>query len=171
MITALTGTPGTGKSTAASILVARDHVVTTVEKLAQECNAAVETDDGLEIDVDKLSSKLTGEEEKNTVVVGHLAHLMPNSLCIVLRCHPNLLKSRLEKRGYAEEKTRENAEAEAIDLILVEALEKCNVVFEIDTTDMSPEEVANAIESIINGEGVEFSPGNVDWSQAVMDWY
>lgn len=171
MFTALTGTPGTGKSTATSILVARGHIVTTVETLAQEHNAAVETGDGLEIDVDRLSSELSGKEEENTIIVGHLAHLLPNSLCIVLRCHPNLLKSRLEKRGYADEKARENAEAEAIDLILVEALERCKAVFEIDTTDMNPEGVAVAIESIINGKGVEFSPGNVDWSQAVMDWY
>ena len=62
-------------------------------------------------------------------------------------------------------------EAEAIDLVLVEAVEACQNVFEINAGTMSLEEMGDAIESIINGEGDKFPPGRVDWSQVVMDWY
>ncbi len=89
----------------------------------------------------------------------------------MLRCHPDLLRTRLEERGYTDEKVRENVEAEAIDLILVEALDACERVFEIDATALTPEAVADSIERIINGKGDDYLPGRVDWSQVVSDWY
>jgi len=53
---------------------------------------------------------------------------------------------RLEARGYSEEKIRENIEAEALDVILVEAFEWCEKVFEINTTEKSIEETGQDIE-------------------------
>jgi adenylate kinase len=60
------------------------------------------------------------------------------------------------------EKTRENLEAEALDVILVEAVEFCSRVDEIDTTGRSPPEVAELVTRIIKGELVQ-PPGQVDW--------
>ena len=44
------------------------------------------------------------------------------------------LEMRLKSRGYSEEKIKENIEAEALDVILVEAFEWCKKVFEVNTT-------------------------------------
>jgi adenylate kinase len=171
MLVALTGTPGTGKSSAAAVMRKRGHYVVSVEELAREHDAGIESQGGLVVDTQKLSSSLCWKEDSDFIIEGHLAHHLPNTLCIVMRCHPDRIKSRLMKRGYDDDKIRENMEAEAVDLILIEAVEACSNVFEINASDIRPEDVADAIESIINGKSVEFSPGNVDWSQVVMDWY
>jgi adenylate kinase len=170
MRVALTGTPGTGKTEVGNILKSKGNEVRNVRDLAAEFRAASETDEGLEIDVEVLTNSLPDPEE-TIVIEGHLAHLLPNDICIVLRCNPNVLRDRLEARGYSEEKVRENMEAEAIDLILVEALDNCVRVFEIDTSDLESDRVADAIENVIKGNADSYSPGNVDWSQVVMDWY
>ncbi|KYK27881.1 MAG: hypothetical protein AYK23_02000 [Candidatus Proteinoplasmatales archaeon SG8-5] len=166
----LTGTPGTGKTEAGIILKTKGYDVRNVKDLAAEFGAASETDEGMEIDVALLTNLLPHSEEI-IIIEGHLAHLLPNDLCIVLRCNPNVLRERLEARGYPEDKVRENMEAEAIDLILVEAFESCDRVFEIDASDLDPDGVAQAIENVINGDADGRSPGSVDWSQVVMDWY
>jgi len=167
MYVAITGTPGTGKTAAATIL---GRSVVSVRELAIEKGACSGPENDLEVDVKALSSELPGSEDLQ-MIEGHLAHWLPVSICIVLRCSPQTLGRRLKDRDYPEEKTRENMEAEAVDVILVEALENCEKVFEIDTTELDPEEVAGAIENVINGKGDEYLPGNVDWSQVVLDWY
>ena len=171
MLVALTGTPGTGKTAAAEILKERGYDVVSVETLARQNDCALETPDGLEVDTDKLSEIIKDDADKKTIIDGHLAHMLSNNSCIVLRCRPDVLKSRLNEREYAEEKIRENLEAEAVDLILVEAMESCKAVFEIDASKLSVEEVADAIESIIKGSGDCYLPGKIDWSQVVLDWY
>jgi adenylate kinase len=87
---------------------------------------------------------------------------------IVLRCNPLTLKKRLRNRGWSEEKVLENVEAEVVDTILMEAL-RCKEVYEIDTTNMKSEEVANAIERILKrkGESFSFKPGRIDWIREV----
>jgi len=60
------------------------------------------------------------------------------------------------------EKTSENLEAEALDVILVEAVEFCSRVDEIDTTGRSPSEVSELVTRIIEGK-LELPPGKVDW--------
>ena len=67
--------------------------------------------------------------------------------------------------------SRENVEAEAIDLILSESLETCLFVFEIDVSELSTEAIADAIERIMKGEVDDYPPGKVDWSMVVMNWY
>jgi adenylate kinase len=81
---------------------------------------------------------------------------------------------RLKSRGYSEEKVRENIEAEALDVILVEAFEWCKKVFEIDTTGKGIEETGQDIEKIIDHilsgseeELSEYKPGSIDWIDLV----
>ena len=73
-----------------------------------------------------------------TIVDSHLSHHIAD-IVIVLRTDPAVLKGRLEKRNYSEEKIKENLEAEALDIILAESVEWCDRVFEINTTDESAE--------------------------------
>ncbi|MCK5397849.1 MAG: adenylate kinase family protein [Thermoplasmata archaeon] len=166
----LTGTPGTGKTTVAKILASRGYATITVEELAREHGCLEEVDKDLEVDVDALA-KVISQPEEPIILEGHLAHFLPGQMNIVLRCHPDIIRTRLEARGYDSEKIRENVEAEAIDIILSESINKCLFVFEIDATKLPLDKIADSIERIMNGEIDDYSPGKVDWSKVVMDWY
>ncbi len=170
MLIALTGTPGVGKSTVAEILRRRGYKVLSVNELAERFNCVIGEEDGCKIvDVDELSKKVKDIVEDLTIVEGHLSHLLNPDLVIVLRCNPLELKRRLESKEWHEEKILENVEAELVDVILIEALDSVGEVYEIDTTNMSPEEVANAVEEILKGKGGKYKPGKIDWISEVGD--
>ena len=170
MFIALTGTPGTGKTTVAELLAKRNYAIATVEELAVKHGCLEEIEGHKEVDVKKLAP-LVQQPTELTILEGHLAHFLPCQMCIVLRCNPDIIRRRLEEREYGPEKVKENIEAEAIDLILSESVEHCQSVFEIDASDLSQEQIADIIETIMNGGGNNYSPGKVDWSMVVMDWY
>jgi len=156
---ALTGTPGCGKSSVAEELKKRGFDVKSVVELAIENECILGKEKGeLVIDVEKLS-----KFRYDGIVEGHLSHLLNPEKVIVLRCNPLIIKDRLLKRGWDYEKVMENVEAELIDVILVEALEACDDVYEIDVTEKSIEEVANAVEEILSGKGDKYRPRKVDW--------
>ncbi len=162
---ALTGTPGTGKTTVAELLKKRGHEVISVLEMARKHGCILDEEgDEVEIDVERLANfRFDG------IVEGHLSHYLHPDITIVLRCNPLILKERLADRGWDEEKLMENVEAELLDVILVEAIEMNYNVFEVDTTSMTPEEVADVVENIISGEGEEYRPGRVDWLSELGD--
>ena len=124
-----------------------------------------------EVDVKRLDKALADiADDKVTVLVGHLAHLVTSDMVIVLRCRPSVLAVRLRARGYPERKVAENAEAEALDGILVESVETGRTVYEIDTTNITSEETAQAVMSILAGEKEKYAIGNIDWSEEALDW-
>ncbi len=162
---ALTGTPGTGKTTVAELLKKRGHKVISVIEMARRYGCILDEEGGeVEIDVEKLS-----QFRFDGIVEGHLSHYLRPDVTIVLRCNPLILKERLEGRGWDEEKLMENVEAELLDVILVEAIEMNSNVYEIDTTFMTVEEVADAVESIISGGSEEYRPGKIDWLSELED--
>jgi len=171
---AVTGTPGTGKTSACDVLASRGYDVRSLLELAKD-NGTSRASKGGEfiIDVDSLRNKLDDlrEGKEKILVDGHLSHHLGPDLCVVLRCSPDILERRLAPRKYPSKKLRENVEAEAIDLVLVEAIERCEDTYEIDATEKSAEEVANDIELIMNGDRRRYNPGKVDWSEVVMSWY
>ncbi|HUL62445.1 MAG TPA: NMP kinase, partial [Methanocella sp.] len=77
---------------------------------------------------------------------------------------PAVLRKRLAERGWSPAKIAENAEAEALDVILIEALELNRRAYEIDTTGLSPAETARAIREIAGGTD-KYKPGSVDFSE------
>jgi adenylate kinase len=171
MKVAVTGTPGVGKTSASNLV--RSIRVVHVNDLVDECGAVVGYDEARktkEIDVAKLAKAVSGLVG-DVLLEGHLSHLLEVDVAIVLRCSPKVLTERLAAKGWAEEKVRENAEAEAVDVVLVEAVESVPVVCEIDTTGKGPADVAAAIEEIISGETKKYPVGNVDWSREVLDWF
>lgn len=163
MLIALTGTPGTGKSSVAELLRRKGYRVASVVELAKKYDCIIDEEDGeLVIDVENLANVI----DFDGVVEGHLSHLLKPDLAIVLRCNPAVLKERLRERKWSEEKLMENVEAELLDVILVEALEQTGEVYEIDTTEMSVDEVADVVDGIIKGvEEVRkrYKPGRIDW--------
>ncbi len=172
---AITGTPGTGKSAVASVLAMRGWSTLELNAYAKEKGLLGREDKKRatrEVDPGKLRAALAAEElSKRTALIGHLSHLVGADLVVVLRCRPSVLQERLRKRGYAQSKVRENMEAEACDVILVDALDAGAPVFEIDTTERTPEQVADAIEEILAGEKEKYEPGHIDWSEEVLGWY
>jgi adenylate kinase len=158
---ALTGTPGTGKTTIAGLLPYRVVDINALVKGGM--NFGVDPERGcLEADMDALADHLAKlNSDAISILEGHFSHHFAD-WSIVLRLDPVILKSRLEARGYSASKIKENLEAEALDVILVEAVEFCDRVDEIDTTGKSSQEVAELVARLIQGR-LELPPGQVNW--------
>jgi adenylate kinase len=158
---ALTGTPGTGKTTIAALLPYRIIDINALVKGGM--NFGKDPDRGcLEADMDALASYLAEQDcDEILILEGHFSHHFAK-WAIVLRLAPSALKSRLEARGYSSSKIQENLEAEALDVILVEAADRCDRVDEIDTTGKNPHEVAEMVKEIVQGR-LQLPAGQVDW--------
>lgn len=164
MMIALTGTPGTGKTTIAELLAARGMPV--VSQKETMVPYILEHDAERDTDIIDEEAWVEGFVPVDGVIEGHLTHLLSADRVVVLRSRPDILASRLRSRGYHEEKVQENAEAEALDAILIEALEVHpeEHIIVIDTTDQSPEKTADEIEAFIRGD----APPSLtvpDWSE------
>lgn len=106
------------------------------------------------------------------VVEGLLAHLLQRRYLthvVVLRTHPKVLEQRLRARGYNAAKIRENVEAEALDIILWEAVSAHGIdkVYEIDMTEL---EAAGAVKLFLDAlEGkVSLRPGRISWLKEIF---
>ncbi|WP_049920982.1 adenylate kinase family protein [Halopiger djelfimassiliensis] len=169
----VTGTPGTGKTTATRRLASRLEADDSLPALEVVHLNEVLEDEGLytEVDaereskvadLDALAERLEGRDD--AVIESHLAHHFEADRVAVLRCHPETLEDRLRERGESEAKARENAESEALDVILSEAVEAHGLesVYEIETTERDPDAVADELEAVITGERAP-SAGAVDF--------
>ena len=166
---ALTGTPGTGKTSLSSKI---DYNLISVNDYYSDISNGKDEEGNWLIDLDKLNEIINVKIHSNTIFEGHVSHFLKNiGMTIVLRCNPRILKERLEAREYTEEKVRENMEAEALNIITEEAIEiysKENV-FELDTTNMSIDDSVTKLKDIISGNIK--SNKRIDYSETIMDWY
>jgi adenylate kinase len=168
---AVTGTPGVGKTSACALV--RSLPVVHVNELVDQLGLVSGYDrkrKTKEVNVPKLA-KVVAKMKGNFILEGHFSHLLGPDVAIVLRCSPKILEKRLKKKGWDEKKIRENVEAEAVDVVLIEALENVPEVCEIDTTKKTPGQVARDVERIIAGERQKYRVGNVDWSEEVLSWF
>jgi adenylate kinase len=164
MRVAVTGTPGTGKTTATD-LVETDLEVIHLNEIIEEAGFHEGRDEERgSLIADMRALREWFGDRDDVLVESHLAHRLPVERVVVLRCHPDVLASRLRERGENELKASENAEAEALDVILSEAVSAVGLenVYEIDTTDRTPGAVAAAIEAVLAGER-DPSAGAVDF--------
>jgi len=182
MITALSGTPGTGKSSVSILLQNEGYNVVSLNELAVDKKFIVGIDNERNskiVDIDGLDDYI-----KNNLIIkdiifieGHSAHLLKTvDKVIILRCHPSKLKKRLEEKGWNQVKIKENVEAETIDVILCEAVEihSAENIFEIDTTNKQVENVASAVIGIVknNFEPMKkYNIGKIDWSEEILKDY
>ncbi|USZ72777.1 adenylate kinase family protein [Natronosalvus halobius] len=183
MRVAITGTPGTGKTTATTILEDRlddchEHQLDDRHEVRLEDYDVIHLNDLLEreglyttvdeardskvADLDALEARLADRDD--VLIESHLAHHLPANRIAVLRCAPQTLEERLRERGERANKARENAESEALDVILSEAVDRHGLesVYEIDTTDREPEAVADELEAVVHGTRAP-SAGDVDF--------
>lgn len=153
MRVALTGTPGTGKTTVAKRL-ADDHRVIHLGDVIEEADLVTDRDAARHtdvIDVDGLRAAVADVED--AVFESHLSHLVPVERAIVLRCAPDELVTRLRARGMRERSIDENVESEALDLVLAETVQHhgAEAVVEIDTTGRDPADVVADVEGALAG--------------------
>ncbi|MBE0526815.1 MAG: adenylate kinase family protein [Candidatus Thorarchaeota archaeon] len=166
------GTPGTGKTKVAKILGSRLSIdVIALGELAGKsgCISAQDKarDTGI-IDEDCLVEAiidLVDDKSKRFVIEGHYIDLVPSSSVqwvFILRTHPETLTARLTERGYKEEKVKENVEAEVLGVCQLDALDAFGEerVLEIDTSEMTPPDVASMIEQMMRDEP---APNRIDW--------
>src|SRR5512136_122568 len=98
---ALTGTPGTGKTTVASLL---PYDVIDINTLVREgFSLGLDLERGcLEANMNGLKERLKELDAESIIILdGHFSHHFATR-AIVLRLHPNELKKRLEMRKYDE---------------------------------------------------------------------
>ncbi len=168
MMIGITGTPGCGKTTVADLLREMGHQIldlkTTVGPFVLEHDEASDAD---VVDVDAWADAFPYTEG---FVEGAFAHYLPCDKIVILRCRPDVLEKRLALRGYSKEKIRENMEAEALDVILIETANAfaSEQIYEIDTTSTERESVVRSIISFAKGE-TPVSFGSLDWSEYIAD--
>lgn len=184
MIAALTGTPGAGKSEAAGLLARRGFEVLHLGEIVERKRLWDGVDEARGSKVVRpgalsaflqpalREARLRGSD---LLLEGHLSHLVQGvEVAVVLRCHPRELAARLRARGWPEEKVRENARAEALDALTIEASEALPRVLEVDTTRRAPEATAALVEALLRGEDAEawtrHRPGSVTWGDEVLAW-
>jgi adenylate kinase len=167
----VTGTPGTGKTSATDVL-ADDHDLDVALDVVH-LNEVIRGE-GLYEDVDEERDSVIADlgairdwlgDRDEWLIESHLAHHLDADRVVVLRCRPDVLRERLQGRDESAASIDENAESEALDVILAAAVDRHgrDAVYEIDTTDRSPAAVATEIDAVIRGER-EPSAGTVDFT-------
>jgi adenylate kinase len=150
----ITGTPGTGKTSLAALIVERlgescaKHV--NVGEIAQQHKCYDGRDEVLDAYVldedpllDILETMFQEAEDENYSCVAdfHVCEIFPErwfDLVLVLRTQTEVLFDRLEERGYSNKKRDENMQSEIMQVILDEARESydVNIVHEVASNDL-----------------------------------
>lgn len=182
MLVGITGTPGTGKTSITKILEKNyAYQIIHLTDLINEYHLYSDVDETRNCviaDMDRVQTKinqLTDLSKDITIIDSHLSHHIADSV-IVLRLDPTILETRLYNRNYSDTKVEENLEAEALDIILFEAVEWCKKVFEINTTGKNIKEVVMEVTTIIDALNkndcadllFKYKPGSIDWSSFLM---
>jgi adenylate kinase len=174
MIIALTGTPGTGKTSVARELhlITSCHLIALTELLEdKKISARFDRKRATWIvGAKNLRAAVRREivKGKTNLVDGHLSYLLKSDLVVVLRCRPDVLKKRLLKKKWPAAKIAENVHAEIIDVVTIETLQahKKNRIIEIDTTRRTPKSTALLINNILNNHHLQnrYRAGHIDWT-------
>ncbi|MDZ7688680.1 MAG: adenylate kinase family protein [Halobacteriales archaeon] len=162
---AVTGTPGVGKTTVASLLADElgAEYFDVTEAVREGASSGYDEERGVPVaDIDALRDAVP---DGDVVIDGHIAHHLEPDAVVVLRCAPDVLRSRLEERGWDDDKIHENVESETLDVVLADALGTDAPVYEFDTTGATPDETVERVVRALE-EGEE-RHGVVDWSEHI----
>ena len=172
-IIAITGTPGVGKTTIVELLSDANFTIISVKDLAKQYGCEGDFDEAtqsMDIDIHRLAEQFETDSLGDTIVDGHLSHLLDVDAIIILRCKPTLLKERLAKRGYSKQKITANVEWEMIAGTWSELLEfELELpVLEVDATEIAAStlsaEILEWVQLGCPSDGVEaLATEAIDW--------
>lgn len=166
---AVTGTPGTGKTTVTDLVAGRLGIdVIHLNDVIRDEGFYTERDEARDSLVADFGAVREHLGDWSGILESHLAHHFEADAVVVLRCAPAELTDRLTSRGETEAKAMENAESEALDIVLSEAVQQVGEdrVYEIDTTGQEPDAVADEVVAVLRGER-DPSAGTVDFTGAL----
>jgi len=180
MWVALTGTPGTGKTTVAALLRKKGYTVIDLNRLAirEGCVAGIDRERKCRlVDISKINASVRTHFDRTVLVFfeGHIAHLLKvMDRVVILRCHPSILYQHLLKKKWGAKKIQENIEAELLDIILCEAVDihRKTSIFEIDTTRKTPTAVTASVLEIVKNNFrpiKQYRIGQIDWSEEILN--
>ncbi|MCD7781595.1 MAG: adenylate kinase family protein [Methanosphaera sp.] len=172
MMIIITGTPGCGKTTVSDKLSKKTNsMLISINSLLDDYDLDMGIDDergyrivDTEAMIPIIDNIRNSNPEDDIVFEGHLAHDYPNADCvIILRCNPDVLSLRLDSRGWSDKKVQENISAEILGICTSEAYETYgDNISEIDTSNLSIDEVVDDIMGIISGSK-SYPAGQVDY--------
>ena len=185
-IVIISGTPGTGKTSVSMKIKEKINAkVISLNELAIS-NALTSKYDNIRktyiIEEKKIINHvlkmLKQFEQQNCpllIIESHFSDIIPNDLIdypILLRCHPDELMRRLEKKNYNHEKIIENVQSEILGNsanYLIEKKMKTDII-EIDTTTLDIKSVAQLIVEIIQDNNTRevYSGLKVDWLELLF---
>jgi len=182
----ISGTPGTGKTSVSKLIIQKiSGRMISLNELAISNKLTINYDRKREtsvIDAEKVIEQVkklmdlyTKENIEFLIIESHFSDIIPNNLidyAIVLRCHPDELIKRLEKRNYRKEKIIENVQAEILGNCMNYLIEKNlkRAIIEINTTNLKIESVANKIIDLIqyNKNIEQFTQIKIDWLEELF---
>ncbi len=160
MIVSVSGTPGTGKTSATKALSEiTGWELIGLNELAERkglhrgydeerCCKIVDTG-RIRSEVEKMKSS-----GRNLLIESHYAHEMPADLVIVLRTNPGEMRKRGKEKGWDFSKTEENVMAEIMEECKIESLEKGMAMRELDTTGKTAAQSAREMSRLMQLEGL-----------------
>ncbi len=140
----ITGTPGTGKTTIAkklSMMTGLPLIGLNEWMLNHLQHETDETRGAEVIDESQLS-----HVHIDGIVDGHLSHFCDCDVIVLIRCSDQKEHlERMKKKGFGQQKAKENMEAELMEVVAEEARQTGKPLLEIDSSDMDAEQVASKI--------------------------
>ena len=144
--------------------------ISNIEELAQQAGALEEvdvTDGARPVDMGILLQYINQKWEdaplKAELIDGHLSHNLPVDAVVLLRCEPEIIRRRLNERGYPKLKVEANVEWELLGGAWNEKENDAPWV-EFDTSKDGPEVIAA---NILNWISDGFKPTS---PEDVIDW-
>lgn len=182
----ISGTPGCGKtSVAKEISNLIDTKIMSLNELAISDKFSFEYDEvrktyivDFKVFLPYVLKKIQEIKQNNPpflIIEGHFSDIIPEKYIdyvFILRCEPDELFKRLEKKNYDSKKINENIQAEILGNSGNYFIQKKTKLplFEIDTTDLSSISVAKIIEGIVveNNDATNYYIGKIDWLEKLF---
>ena len=153
-IIAISGPPGTGKTTIATNLAKQiDFTYVDISSLIKtnkipsnpdkkrKCNI-VDIND-FKKEINNIINKSKKKNSKGIIIDSHLSYFISSNivdLCIITKCELKELNKRLQNRNYSKEKIKENLDCEIFDVCLCDSQELNHNILIIDTSISSIKE-------------------------------
>ncbi|MBY8983790.1 MAG: adenylate kinase family protein [Candidatus Lokiarchaeota archaeon] len=177
----ISGTPGCGKTSVATELSELVNArVISLNELAISDDFSFEYDQERKTHIVdfkiflpyilKKIKLLKNDNPPFLIIESHFSDIIPKKYidyAFILRCDPDELVKRLQKKNYDKEKVSENVQSEIMGNCVTFLIEKKlkNPIYEIDTTNVNINSVAKTINDILFAKiDVEnYYLGKVDW--------